>query len=151
MGVTAYTELANKVDHKLLAVTSNAIKLRKITNAYAPLLTRMRRFHLLKTPTDQAANIGPGNASQVNDVSDCLGQRLAAETIRSASGAWAESADDNAHGNAAALLEFELEASMVAQMARYVRAPTTRVKTTYIVDSCKRGGAEEGDMDLQAN
>ncbi|KAI7056165.1 hypothetical protein KC339_g18245 [Hortaea werneckii] len=41
------------------------------------------------------------------------------------------------------LLEFELEASMAAQMARYIRASTTRVKTRYVVEACKRGNVEE--------
>lgn len=41
------------------------------------------------------------------------------------------------------LLEFELEASMAAQMARYIRASTTRPKTRYIVEACKRGKVEE--------
>jgi hypothetical protein len=64
-----------KVDDQTLAATSNAINLRKIANADAPLLTRMSRFRLLETLTERAANIGPGKriSSQVNDVSDCLG------------------------------------------------------------------------------
>ncbi|GAB7336106.1 hypothetical protein MBLNU13_g08904t2 [Cladosporium sp. NU13] len=64
-----------KVDHQMLAATSNAINSRKIANADAPLLTRMSRFRLLETLTERAANIGPGKriSSQVNDVSDCLG------------------------------------------------------------------------------
>jgi hypothetical protein len=64
-----------KVDDQMLAATSNAINLRKIANADAPLLTRMSRFRLLETLTERAANIGPGKriSSQVNDVSDCLG------------------------------------------------------------------------------
>ncbi|GAB7336655.1 hypothetical protein MBLNU13_g10339t1 [Cladosporium sp. NU13] len=64
-----------KVDDQMLAATSNAINLRKIANADAPLLTRMSRFRLLETLTERAANIGPGKriSSQVNDVSDCPG------------------------------------------------------------------------------
>jgi hypothetical protein len=64
-----------EVDDQMLAATSNAINLRKIANADAPLLTRMSRFRLLETLTERAANIGPGKRilSQVNDVSDCLG------------------------------------------------------------------------------
>lgn len=41
------------------------------------------------------------------------------------------------------LLEFELEQSMAAQMARYIRAETTRKKTRYIVNTCKPGELEE--------
>lgn len=41
------------------------------------------------------------------------------------------------------LLEFELEESMAAQMARYIRAVTTRTKTRYIVEVCKPGKLEE--------
>ena len=41
------------------------------------------------------------------------------------------------------LLEFELEASMAAQMARYIRAVTTRVRTRYIVHTCKAGAVED--------
>ncbi|KAM0710552.1 hypothetical protein Q7P35_002223 [Cladosporium inversicolor] len=63
------------VDEQMLAATSNAINLRKIANADAPLLTRVNRFRLLETLTERAANIGPGKriSRQVNDVSDCLG------------------------------------------------------------------------------
>jgi superfamily II DNA or RNA helicase len=46
------------------------------------------------------------------------------------------------------LLEFELEASMAAQMAQYIRAVTTRVKTRYIVERCKPGTLEEGAIQL---
>ena len=46
------------------------------------------------------------------------------------------------------LLEFELEVSMAAQMARYIRAVTTRVKTRYIVERCKPGTLEEGAIQL---
>lgn len=41
------------------------------------------------------------------------------------------------------LLEFELEASIVAQIARYIRVSTTQAKTRYIVEACKRGNVEE--------
>lgn len=59
-----------KVDDQMLAATSNAINLRKIANADAPLLTRMGRFRLLETLTERAANIGPGKriSRQVNDM-----------------------------------------------------------------------------------
>jgi superfamily II DNA helicase RecQ len=46
------------------------------------------------------------------------------------------------------LLEFELEASMAAQMAQYIRAVTTRVKTRYMVERCKPGTLEEGAIQL---
>jgi hypothetical protein len=46
------------------------------------------------------------------------------------------------------LLEFELEVSMAAQMARYTRAGTTRVKTRYMVERCKPGTLEEGAIQL---
>ncbi|GAB7357794.1 hypothetical protein MBLNU459_g0611t1, partial [Dothideomycetes sp. NU459] len=41
------------------------------------------------------------------------------------------------------LLEFELEEAMAAQMARYIRAVTTRVRTRYIVETCGKGKLEE--------
>ena len=46
------------------------------------------------------------------------------------------------------LLEFELETSMAAQMARYIRASTTRIKTRYIVQRCKPGKLEEQALEL---
>jgi superfamily II DNA helicase RecQ len=46
------------------------------------------------------------------------------------------------------LLEFELEVSMAAQMVRYTRAGTTRVKTRYMVERCKPGTLEEGAIQL---
>jgi superfamily II DNA helicase RecQ len=46
------------------------------------------------------------------------------------------------------LLEFELEESMAAQMARYIRAVTTRTKTRYIVEICKAGKLEEKTLEL---
>jgi superfamily II DNA helicase RecQ len=46
------------------------------------------------------------------------------------------------------LLEFELEESMAAQMARYMRAVTTRKKTRYIVEVCKPGKQEEKTLEL---
>lgn len=46
------------------------------------------------------------------------------------------------------LLEFELEVSMAAQMARYIRAVTTRVKTRYIVERCKPGTLEDNAIQL---
>jgi hypothetical protein len=64
-----------KVDDQMMAATSNAVNLRKIANADAPLLTRMRRFRLLETLTERAASIGPGKriSSQAKDVSECIG------------------------------------------------------------------------------
>jgi superfamily II DNA helicase RecQ len=46
------------------------------------------------------------------------------------------------------LLEFELEESMAAQMARYIRAVTTRTKTRYIVEVCKPGKLDEKTLEL---
>jgi len=46
------------------------------------------------------------------------------------------------------MLEFELEEAMAAQMARYIRAVTTRVRTRYIVDVCKRGKVEDTAVKL---
>jgi len=46
------------------------------------------------------------------------------------------------------LLEFELEESMAASMARYIRAVTTRTKTRYIVEACKPGKLEEKVLEL---
>jgi len=46
------------------------------------------------------------------------------------------------------LLEFELETSIAAQMARYIRASTIRIKTRYIVQRCKPGKLEEQALEL---
>jgi superfamily II DNA helicase RecQ len=46
------------------------------------------------------------------------------------------------------VLEFELEASMAAETAKYIRAVTTRVRTRYIVHECKAGAVEEEAMAL---
>lgn len=46
------------------------------------------------------------------------------------------------------LLEFELEESMAAQMARYIRAVTTRTKTRYMVEACKPGKLEGKTLEL---
>jgi superfamily II DNA helicase RecQ len=46
------------------------------------------------------------------------------------------------------LLEFELEASIAAQIAQYIRVVTTRVKTRYIVEQYKPGTLEEGAIQL---
>jgi hypothetical protein len=58
-----------------LAGMSNAINLRKIANADAPLLTRLKRFRLLETLLDRASNLSPGKRSyrDADDISDCLG------------------------------------------------------------------------------
>jgi hypothetical protein len=58
-----------------LAGMSNAINLRKIANADAPLLTRLKRFRLLETLLDRASNLTPGKRSycDADDISDCLG------------------------------------------------------------------------------
>jgi hypothetical protein len=54
---------------------SNAVNLRKIANADAPLLTRLKRFRLLETLIDRAAKLAPGKRTfrEANDISDCLG------------------------------------------------------------------------------
>ncbi len=44
--------------------------------------------------------------------------------------------------------EFELEASMAAAMARYIRAVTTRVRTRYTVRQCKPGEVQEEALRL---
>ncbi|TKA75572.1 hypothetical protein B0A55_07939 [Friedmanniomyces simplex] len=46
------------------------------------------------------------------------------------------------------VLEFELEASMAAQMARYIRVVTTRMRTRYVVDLCPAGKGIERTMEL---
>jgi hypothetical protein len=46
------------------------------------------------------------------------------------------------------LLEFELEASIAAHMAQYIRVVTTRVKIRYIVERCKPGSLKEGAIQL---
>ena len=46
------------------------------------------------------------------------------------------------------LLEFELETSMAAQMARYIRGVTTRARTRYIVQTCKAGTVREQTIAL---
>jgi hypothetical protein len=58
-----------------LTASGNAINLRKIANADAPLLTRMKRFRLLETLVDRVSNLAPGKRTcrEAYDVSDCLG------------------------------------------------------------------------------
>jgi hypothetical protein len=65
----------NDSSPKKLAGMANAINLRKIANADAPLLTRLKRFRLLETLVDRASNLMPGKRSyrDANDISDCLG------------------------------------------------------------------------------
>ncbi|KAK3617520.1 hypothetical protein LTR56_024514 [Elasticomyces elasticus] len=46
------------------------------------------------------------------------------------------------------MLEFELEASMAAQMTRYIRMATTRVRTRYLVDVCSAGNRLEQTIEL---
>jgi hypothetical protein len=46
------------------------------------------------------------------------------------------------------LLEFELEQSIAAQIARYIRADTTRIKTRYIVNTYKPRKLEERVSEL---
>ena len=62
--------------------SSNAINLRKIANADAPLLTRMRRFRLLETLVDRVSNLAPGKRTsrEAYDISDCLGFNLLGST-----------------------------------------------------------------------
>jgi hypothetical protein len=58
-----------------LVASSNAINLRRIANADAPLLTRMKRFRLLETLVDRVSNLAPGKRTcrETCDISDCLG------------------------------------------------------------------------------
>jgi hypothetical protein len=58
-----------------LMPSGNAINLRKIANADAPLLTRIKRFRLLETLVDQVSNLAPGKRTcrEAYDISDCLG------------------------------------------------------------------------------
>jgi hypothetical protein len=53
---------------------ANAINLRKVANADAPLLTRLKWFRLLETLIDRASNLTPGKRSyrDADDISDCL-------------------------------------------------------------------------------
>lgn len=46
------------------------------------------------------------------------------------------------------LLEFELEESIAALIARYIRVVTTRTKTRYIVEVYKPGKLEEKVLEL---
>jgi superfamily II DNA helicase RecQ len=46
------------------------------------------------------------------------------------------------------LLEFELEASIAAQIVQYIRAVIIRVKTRYIVERYKPGTLKEGAIQL---
>jgi hypothetical protein len=68
----------NDSSPRKLAGTANAINLRKIANADAPLLTRLKRFRLLEILVDRASNLTPGKRSyrDANDISDCLGFNL---------------------------------------------------------------------------
>jgi hypothetical protein len=58
--------------------SSNAINLRRIANADAPLLIRMKRFRLLETLVDRVSNLAPGKRTcrEAYDISDCLGFNL---------------------------------------------------------------------------
>jgi hypothetical protein len=65
----------NDSNPRKLAEMANVINLRKIANADAPLLTRLKRFRLLETLIERASNITPGKRScrEADDISDCLG------------------------------------------------------------------------------
>jgi len=65
----------NESSLRKLEGMSNAINLRKIANADAPLLTRLKRFRLLETLLDRASDLTPGKRSHrdADDISDCLG------------------------------------------------------------------------------
>jgi hypothetical protein len=54
--------------------SDNIINLRKISNADAPLLTRMKRFRLLETLVDRVSNLAPGKRTrrETYGVSECL-------------------------------------------------------------------------------
>jgi len=63
------------VDTEVSMASFNAINLRKIANADAPLLTRLKRFRLLETLIDRVSNLAPGKRTcrEAYDVSDCIG------------------------------------------------------------------------------
>jgi hypothetical protein len=65
----------NDRNPRKLAEMANVINLRKIANADAPLLTRLKRFRLLETLIERASNLTPGKRScrEANAISDCLG------------------------------------------------------------------------------
>jgi hypothetical protein len=65
----------NDYNPRKLAEMANVINLRKIANADAPLLTRLKRFRLLETLIERASNLTPVKRSchEANDISDCLG------------------------------------------------------------------------------
>jgi hypothetical protein len=66
------------IDTEKTMQSNNAINLRKIANADAPVLTRMKRFRLLETLVDRVSNLAPGkrNCREAYDISDCLGFNL---------------------------------------------------------------------------
>jgi hypothetical protein len=65
-------------DTEELTASNNAINLRRIANADAPLLTRLKRFRLLETLVDRVSNLAPGKRTcrEAYDISDCLGFNL---------------------------------------------------------------------------
>jgi hypothetical protein len=66
------------IDTEKTMQSNNAINLRKIANADAPVLTRMKRFRLLETLVDRVSDLAPGkrNCREAYDISDCLGFNL---------------------------------------------------------------------------
>lgn len=62
-------------DTDQLMASDDVISLRKISNADAPLLTRMKRFRLLETLVDRILNLAPGKRTchEANSIFDCLG------------------------------------------------------------------------------
>jgi hypothetical protein len=64
-----------EIDTEVSMASTNAINLRKIANADAPLLTRLKRFRLLETLIDRVSNLAPGKRTcrEAYDVADCIG------------------------------------------------------------------------------
>jgi hypothetical protein len=58
--------------------SNNAINLRRIANADAPLLTRVKRIRLLEPLVDRVSNLAPGKRTcrEAYDITDCLGFNL---------------------------------------------------------------------------
>jgi hypothetical protein len=77
-GLLATKAESEETDTGKSTASNNAINLRKIANADAPLLTRLKRFRLLETLVDRVSNLAPGKRTcrEAYDISDCLGFNL---------------------------------------------------------------------------
>jgi hypothetical protein len=73
LSATRATSEATDTDE--LIASDDVINLRKISNADAPLFTRMKRFRLLETLVDRVSNLAPGKRTchEANSILDCLG------------------------------------------------------------------------------